>query len=91
MFNNLKKKIALWCLKKICDNPYKEFTQAAQYYADKKWVAYGNKSVPRGPYPVEYCHIYFSWMDGYVKCLHDHGFEFRNGAIVEIDKHSVSV
>jgi len=87
-----KEKFIIWLISKLLGyNPFKELELAAQYYADRKWIkCYNQEDVPRKEFPREYVNIEFSFMDGYIKCLHDNNLRFKRGKIVEdIKEYSV--
>lgn len=50
----------------------------------KKWQGY--------PYLSNiYCEISFAYMNGYIKAIHDNGFEFRDGLVKPIDPNKDSL
>lgn len=97
--SNTKRKIIQWLISKLVGyNPFKELRAASEFYANrqyhrlyprrrqgKHWSSiFGDEDLG-----TEYLAYLFSFTDGYIKCLDDHGLMFEEGKIInKIESYS---
>ena len=82
----MKNKIIRWLLFKIViPGLIKELSEASEMYA----IAYWRRIHPNEPYIIRgllderFIAVQSSFMDGYIKSLHDNNLKFENGKIVK--------
>ena len=82
----MKNKIIRWLLFKIVIPRFiEELSEASEMYA----IAYWRRIHPNEPYIIKgliderFIAVQSSFMDGYIKSLHDNNLKFENGKIVK--------